>query len=114
MAIKSISQSEREGNQNKRDNRSCEQSVGNQNREVNRTRPSVTAKVNRSYMRMIVEIAGQKDAGGCESSDHRGAMLLHVATLDEIVSDGEQDGGYAVEGSVDRWEDAVLDLESSS
>ena len=65
-------------------------------------------------MRVIVKIATEEGAGRYEGSDHRGAMLVHSATLDEAVPDGEQDSGDAVQCGVDRWEDAVVDLESSS
>lgn len=111
VAVESVSKSESEGDQNQRHNHSCKHCMRNQDRKVQWPRPSLSAKVNRSNMCVVVEIADEKDARGCESGDHGGAMLFHVAALDEIVSDGEQDGSDAVQSGVRRWEDAVVDLE---
>ena len=114
VAGESVSKSESEGDQHQRHNHSSQHCMGNQDRKVQWTRPSLSAKVNRSHMRVVVEIADEKNAGGCESGDHRGAVLFRVAALNEVVSDGEQDGSDAIQSGIDRWEDAVVDLEGSS
>jgi hypothetical protein len=59
---------------------------------------------------VVVEIADQKYARGDERDDHRGAVLRNVTASDEIMADGEQNGGRTVQCGIDGRKDAVVDL----
>ncbi len=62
-------------------------------------------------MRVIVQITSEKQARRDERGDHHRAMLQNLSALDEIVSDGQQHGGDAVQSRVKRGKDAVVDQE---
>ena len=110
MLLKLAAQSERERNDDQRHDDGSENRVRNQNREINRARPSVAAKTDRADVGVVVEIAAEKQARHDEGRNHRRAVLQNLPAFNEIVPDGQQHGGDAVQSSVDWWKDAVVDL----
>jgi len=112
VTVKSVGQCEDECDENHWYYQCREHSVRNQDGKVQRTRPSSASEVHRPHMKVIVEVTAEKNGGGHEGSDHGCAMPGHDAALDEVVSDGEQDCGGAVQRGIEWREDAVVDLQS--
>ena len=110
MGFKLPPESERERDHNKRHDNGGKDRVRNQNREIDWTRPSVAAKMNRADVGVVIEIKAEKQAGRDERRDHRRAVLQDLSALDELVPNGQQHGGEAVQSGVDWGKDAVVDL----
>ena len=73
MPVKARAQSVTEGEQNQRDHRRGQHRMGNQDREIKRPDPALSGKMHRAHVGVVIEIAGQEDAGGDYGGDHAGA-----------------------------------------
>ena len=74
--------------------------MGNKDDEVQRADEAVTLKRHRSHLRVIHEIADEKQRRGAERRDHDAAMLLDAPCFDQRERDEEQNAGERVEARV--------------
>jgi len=86
MAVEIRSQAQPQGDQDHWDQHRSQDGVRDQDGGVGQPPPSLATKMNRPNMGVIVEIAAQEQRRSQERGDHRSAMLTHLCTLDEAMS----------------------------
>src|SRR6266852_1316291 len=80
----------------------------NQDAEIHRSRPSLTLKVHRSNVPMVVKVESKKQRRREHGGQHQGAMRGHSSQLDLPVRGHQQYCAGAVECGVDHRKDSVL------
>src|SRR4029077_7179053 len=108
MLVKARLQSVCKRKQHQRHHSHCQNRVRNQDREVNRPRPSLSGKMYRAYMRMVIEVADQKDARRGKRGNHTGPMQPYFLARDEQPAGGNQDCAGAVQRGIQGGEEAIV------
>ena len=96
MAIEPVAEGESKRDQNHRHHNACEHRMRDQDGKVQRARPSLSAKVHRPDMVVVVEIASEECRRNHKCCDHYSAMFGYRSAFDEMVTNRQQHGSDSV------------------
>jgi len=108
MAVKARLQAICEREHHQRNNGRSQNRVRNKDREVDWPHPSLTWKMHRTNVCMVIEITDQEDARSCKRCNHACPMQPDLSAGDQRVSGGDQDCAGPIQRGIQGGEEAVI------